>query len=32
MSKTAEEEDPEVMVKTKPGGFICRLEPNNTAG
>ena len=30
MSKTTEEEDPEVMVKRKPGGFICRLEPNNT--
>ena len=30
MSKTAEEEDPKVMVKRKPGGLICRLEPNNT--
>ena len=30
MSKTAEEEDPKVMVKIKPGGFICRLETNNT--
>ena len=30
MSKTAEEEDPEVVVKRKPGGLICRLEPNNT--
>ena len=30
MSKTAEEEDPEIMVRRKPGGLICRLEPNNT--
>ena len=30
MLKTTEEEEPEVMVKRKPGGFICRLEPNNT--
>ena len=30
MSKTTEEEDPEVMVKRKPGGLICRLEANNT--
>ena len=30
MSKIAEEEDPEVVVKRKPGGLICRLEPNNT--
>ena len=30
MSKIAEEEDPEVVVKRNPGGLICRLEPNNT--
>ena len=30
MSKVTEEEEPEVVVKRKPGGFICRLEPNNT--
>ena len=30
MSKTTEEEDPEVVVKRNPGGLICRLEPNNT--
>ena len=30
MSKTTEEQHLEVMVKRKPGGFICRLEPNNT--
>ena len=30
MAKTTKDEDPEVMVKRKPGGFICRLEPNNT--
>ena len=30
MSKTAEVEDPEVVVKRKPGGLICKLEPNNT--
>ena len=30
MSKTTEKEDPEVMVKRKPGGLICRLDPNNT--
>ena len=30
MSKIADEEEPEVIVKIKPGGFICRLEPNNT--
>ena len=30
MSKTAEEEDLEVVVKRKPGGLICRVEPNNT--
>ena len=30
MSKVTEEEDPEVVVKRNPGGFICRLEPNNT--
>ena len=29
MSKAAYEEEPEVIVKRKPGGFICRLEPNN---
>ena len=30
MSKTTEEEYPEVVVKRKRGGLICRLEPNNT--
>ena len=30
MSKAADEEEPEVIVKRKPGGFICRLEPSNT--
>ena len=30
MSKAADEEEPEVIVKTKLGSFICRLEPNNT--
>ena len=30
MSKTIEEEYPEVNVKRKPGGFICSLEQNNT--
>ena len=30
MSKIVEEEDLGVVVKRKPGGFICRLEPNNT--
>ena len=29
MSKAVDEEEPEVIVKRKPGGFICRLEPNN---
>ena len=30
MSKAADEEEPEVIVKRKPGGFICRLEPVGT--
>ena len=30
MSKAADEEEPEVIVKRNPGGFICRLEANNT--
>ena len=30
MLMIVEEQDPEVNVKIKPGGFICRLEPNNT--
>ena len=30
MSKIAEEEDSEIVVRRKPGGLICRLEPNNT--
>ena len=30
MSKATDEEEPEVVVKRNPGGFICRLEPNNT--
>ena len=29
MSKIAEEEDLEIMVRRKLGGLICRLEPNN---
>ena len=30
MSKALDEEEPEVIVKRKPGGFICKLEPSNT--
>ena len=30
MSKEIEEEESEVVVKKRPGGFICRLEPSNT--
>ena len=30
MSKALDEEEPEVIVKRKPGGLICRLEPSNT--
>ena len=30
MSKGSGEEEPEVIVKRKPGGFICMLEPSNT--
>ena len=30
MSKAADEEEPEVIVKRKLRGFICRLELNNT--
>ena len=30
MSKTSKEEDPKVMVRRKPGGLICWLEPNST--
>ena len=30
MSKGSGEEEPEVIVKRKPAGFICRLEPSNT--
>ena len=30
MSKALDKDEPEVVVKRKPGGFICRLEPNNT--
>ena len=30
MSKEIEEEEPEVVVKKRAGGFICRLEPINT--
>jgi len=29
MSKATDEEETEVVVKRRPGGFICRLEPNN---
>ena len=30
MSKATNEEEPKVIMKRNPGGFICRLEPNNT--
>ena len=30
MSKEIEEEEPELVVNKRPGGFICRLEPSNT--
>ena len=30
MSKEIEEEEPELIVKKRPGGFICRLEPSST--
>ena len=30
MSKITKEEDSEIAVRRKPGGLICRLEPNNT--
>ena len=30
MSKIAEGEDPEVVVRRKPGGLLCKLEPYNT--
>ena len=30
MSKVTKEEEPKVVMKRKPGGFICRLEPHNT--
>ena len=30
MSKEIEEEEPEVVMKRRPRGFICRLEPSNT--
>ena len=30
MSKTTEEENSEIVVRRKPGGLICILEPNNT--
>ena len=30
MSKTVEEENSEIVVRRKPRGLICRLEPNNT--
>ena len=29
MSKEIKEEEPELVVKKRPGGFICRLEPSN---
>ena len=32
MSKALDEEEPEVIVKRNPGGFICRIEPSNTDG
>ena len=30
MPNIIEEEDSEIVVKRKPGGLICRMEPNNT--
>ena len=30
MLKAVDEEEPEVIMKRNPGGFICRLEPNST--
>ena len=30
MPKIIEEEDSEIVVRRKPRGLICRLEPNNT--
>ena len=30
MSKATDKEEPEVVMKRNPGGFICRLEPNST--
>jgi len=30
MSKEIEDDEPELIEKKRPGGFICRLEPSNT--
>ena len=30
MPKVAIEEDADILVKRRPGGLICRLEPDNT--
>ena len=30
MSKEIKEDEPELLVKKRPGGLICRLEPSNT--
>ena len=30
MLKVAMEDDADIMVKRRPGGLICRLEPDNT--
>ena len=30
MSKEIEDDEPELVAKKNPGGFICRLEPSNT--
>ena len=30
MLKAVDEEEPEVVMKRNPGGFICSLEPNST--
>ena len=30
MSKATIEEDSDIVVKRRPGGLICRLEPDNT--
>ena len=30
MSKEIEDDEPELVAKKNPGGFICRQEPSNT--